>query len=592
MKVEFADNQKKAVQSFGEDQKYEIARLVCWIICVGFALIEAWSQRQFINEDGVSYLNMSDWLLRHNWHLLVNPIWSPLYPFLIGVATWLTRPSARWELPVAHLVNLGFFIGALAAFDFLFRRVICVLGRENGREGKDSIVPPRVWTWQLLGFSLFAWSTFGMIWGPRYITPDLCVAMIVYLDAGLLLSLRTGVGRSSTCLLLGLTLGFGYLAKAILFPMAFVFMVVAFFVIGNWRKAVFPLALTFLVFCTVSSPLVISISKRVGRPSYSEAGNLNYALHVNHIGAGKVAGHAFFPSASGPPSYLKRPMTLLHKRPDAYGFREPVAFTYPPRDDMEYWDAGTKDVFDPRDQLRAIAQNLIVLFRDTHILPMSGLIVGGLVLLLIGPNALQRFKKIVGSWPLLVPGIAAPCLYLVVNVEPRYVAPFLVLVLLGLFPGVLLQRPRSVANGVTISTVVIAISMMVVTGLLVVYHAAGFPRDEPSHGGMFLQVGKSLNRTGVVPGEDVAIIGDGSDGCRWARLARVQIVAQILREDVDDFWRISDPRVKAEVYDAFAKAGAKAVVAEEPPPFGDIADWQRLGDTRYYVHLLSLSRSK
>src|SRR5208337_3244680 len=133
----------------------------------------------------------------------------------------------------------------------------------------------------------------------------------------------------------------------------------------------------------VSAPLFISMSRRVGRPSYSEAGKLNYAWHVNHISGGKAAGHAFFPSASGPPRYLKRPMTLLHKRPDAYGFREPVAFTYPPRDDIEYWDAGTEAVLNPRDQLRAIAKNLTVLFRDTHILPMSGLVAGGLLLLLI-----------------------------------------------------------------------------------------------------------------------------------------------------------------------------------------------------------------
>ena len=61
--------------------------------------------------------------------------------------------------------------------------------------------------------------------------------MFVYLDVGLLLSLRVSTKRSRICLLLGLTLGLGYLAKAILFPMAFVFMVVAWFVIGEWQKS-------------------------------------------------------------------------------------------------------------------------------------------------------------------------------------------------------------------------------------------------------------------------------------------------------------------------------------------------------------------
>ena len=589
MKADLSDNQEKAAQTLREDQRYKSTRLVCWIVCVVFALLEAWSQRQFINEDGISYLDMSDALLRHNWHLLINPIWSPLYPLLIGVATWLTRPSAQWEVPVVHVLNLVIFLGALASFEFLLRQVICVLGRENGREDADSAAPLPVWTWQLLGYGLFAWSTFGMLWAPRMVTPDLCVAMFVYLDSGLLLSLRASSKRSRTCLLLGLILGLGYLAKAILFPMAFLFMVVAFVVIGDWRKAVLPLAMAFLVFCAVAAPLFISMSRRVGRLSYSEVGNLNYAWHVNHVNAGKAAGLSYFPSASGPPSYLKHPMTLLYKRPDVFEFREPLAFTYPPRQDMEYWGAGTKVVFNPRNQLRAIGENLTILFADSHIVPMSGLIMVGLLFLLMSPNAPSRFKNVLRSWPLFVPGVAALCLYLLVSVEPRYVAPFLVLVLLGLFPGILLQNPNDAAKRTAISTVVIATSVMVLTALFVIYHLAGFPRGEPLE--RFVQVGESLNRAGVRPGEEVAIIGDSSDGCRWARMARVRIVAQILREDTDDFWRVSDPRVKAEVYDAFARAGAKAVVAEETPPPGGFADWQRLGDTHYYVHFLAASRS-
>jgi hypothetical protein len=249
MKAKFPDDQEKTLRIFGEDQRYKSVRLFCWIVCIGFGLLEAWSQRRFINEDGVSYLDMSDALIQHNWHLLINPIWSPLYPLLIGVATWLTRPSAHWELPIVHTLNFVIFLGALASFEFLLRQVISVLGQEDGREDADSSAPLPVWIWQLLGYSFFLWSTIGMIWGPRMITPDLLVAMFVYFDVGLLLSLRESAGRSLTCLLLGLTLGLGYLAKAILFPMAFLFMLVAFFMIGEWKKELRHLALSFLVFC-------------------------------------------------------------------------------------------------------------------------------------------------------------------------------------------------------------------------------------------------------------------------------------------------------------------------------------------------------
>ena len=587
MKAMSSDNQEKARPTVGEDQRYKVTVLVCRIVCVGLALVEAWSQRRFINEDGISYLDMSDALIKHNWHLLINPIWSPLYPFLIGAAAWLTRPWAQWEVPFVHALNFVFFLGALASFEFFLRQVISVLRPANGQGHPEPGTPMPVWLWQLIGYSLFAWSTFGMISAPRMVTPDLCVAAFVYLDGGLLLSLRDSTRKSRTCLLLGLTLGVGYLAKAILFPMAFVFMAITFVVIGNWRKAVLPVAITFLAFCTVAAPLFIAMSKRVGRASYSEVGNLNYAWHVNHVNGGKAAGGPFFPAESGAPLYLKHPMTLLYNSPEVFDVREPLTWTYPPRQDMEYWSAGTNAIVIPRNQLQAIQSNLRIIFTDPHILPLSGLIMAGLILLLISPNAPQRFRIILRSWPLLIPGVIAPCLYVLVSVEPRYVAPFFVLVLLGLCPGILLQNPGGYAKRTAIGTVVVAACLMLLTTLLVVYHLAGFPHEE--NGELFAQVSKSLNEAGVGPGEKVGIIGDSSDGCRWARMARVRIVAQILREDAGDFSKIEDSRVKAGVYDAFARAGAKAVVAEQTLPSDRFPDWERLGDTHYYVHFLAVS---
>jgi hypothetical protein len=585
MKLQFSENREKAIQTLGDEQMCKLTRLACRSICVGFALLETWSGRQFLNQDGVSYLDMSDAFLRHDLHLLSNPLWSPLYPLLIGVATWLTHPSARWEVRIAHLLNFIIFLGALASFEFLLRQVIRVLGPEDGRQGTDSEVPLSAWRWQLIGYSLFAWSTFGVMLAPRMITPDLCVAMFVYLDCGLLLSLRHSTKTSRTCLLLGLTLGFGYLAKAILFPMAFLFIVAAFFVIGDWRKAAVPLAITFLVFCAVSAPLFISISRSVGRPSYSEAGSLNYAWHVNR------EDWPFFSSASGPPAYFKHPIALLHTRPDVFGFRDPQASTFPPRQNPQPWCAGGIATFNARNQLRAIKWNLIAAFSNAHTIPMWGLIGGSLVLLLIGPNVPERLRKVRRSWPLLIPGVVAPLLYFSVWVEPRYLAPFLALVLLGLLPGILVQQPMDAASRTAMGTVVVAVSLIIMTALFVFYHLAGFPHGDDD-GEIYVHAAVSMNRAGMQPGDEVALIGDGGDGCRWARMARVRIVAQIRPEDADAFWQMSAPQGKAEVYDALAKTGVKAVVTEETLPAGGFADWQRLGDTRYSVHFLDLATSK
>lgn len=376
---------------------------------------------------------MSDALLRHNYHLLINPLWSPLYPFLIGVTTWLVRPSAQWELPILHVVNFVIFLGVLASFEFLLRQVISVLGRENGPLNENSVGQFAAWRWQLLGYGLFAWSTFVLI-SVRIASPDLCVAMFVYLDAGLLLRLRTGTKGSRTCVLLGLTLGLGYLAKAILFPMAFVFMAVAVFMFGEWRKAILPLAMTLGIFCAVAAPLSIGISRMTGKPSFSEAGSLNYAWHVD----GVESIHFY---SSSPPSYLKHPLTLLHERPDIFGFRESLTSTYPPYFDAQYWNAGLRTVFKPLLQLRAIGGNLAS-FCEIPLSSMWVLIVAGLVLLLMSGNVSRRFHYAVCGIPLIIPGVLGTCSLLLVWIEPRYVASFLVLIFLGFFPVILVQKPN------------------------------------------------------------------------------------------------------------------------------------------------------
>jgi hypothetical protein len=63
-------------------------------------------------------------------------------------------------------------------------------------------------------------------------------------------------------------------------------------------------------------------------------------------------------------------------------------------------------------------------------------------------------------------------------------------------------------------------------------------------------------------------------------MERVQILAQILREDVNGFLAGIRPCVKAEVYDAFARAGTKAVVAEGHGPLAG----SRAGKTWIHVY--------
>lgn len=222
---------------------------------------------------------------------------------------------------------------------------------------------------------------------------------------------------------------------------------------------------------------------------------------------------------------------------------------------------------------------------------MWGLVAGGLIFIYMSPNVPRRFGNALKSWPLLLPGVAAICMYSFVSIQPRYICPFIVLVLLGLFPGVLLHNPKDDTRRTAIATVVIATSVMVLTAQYVGYHLVGFPRVRETEG-VYGKTADYLSKMGVRPGDAVGVIGDGWDEMHWARLARVRIVVQIPPEEADNFWRLSDPRSKSEVDDAVTRAGVVAIVAGKVPTSGMSADWQPVGDTPYYIHFLISPRSK
>jgi hypothetical protein len=98
-------------------------RLTFWTVGILLAAAQAWVFRFYTSADSVSYLDMSDGMLRDSdWHRLINGIWSPLYPFLVGLARRIFPVSAANEIPEAHLVNIGFFIFAFVCFEFFLQR--------------------------------------------------------------------------------------------------------------------------------------------------------------------------------------------------------------------------------------------------------------------------------------------------------------------------------------------------------------------------------------------------------------------------------------------------------------------------------------
>jgi hypothetical protein len=184
------------------------------VALVGLAAVHTWAavSNHSMNADGINYLDVGDAFWRGDWATAVNPVWSPLYAWLLGLAMRVFQPAMQWEFKFAHLVNFAVFIFALFCFERLWRTLW---------ESRPGIAWAE-WAWWGIGYTLFTWAALGLIeiWA---VTPDMLMAAFVLLAASLLLQIRQGRSSGSTFVLFGLFLGLAYLTKAVMLPIAAVF---------------------------------------------------------------------------------------------------------------------------------------------------------------------------------------------------------------------------------------------------------------------------------------------------------------------------------------------------------------------------------
>jgi hypothetical protein len=62
----------------------------------------------------------------------------------------------------------------------------------------------------------------------------------------------------------------------------------------------------------------------------------------------------------------------------------------------------------------------------------------------------------------------------------------------------------------------------------------------------------------------------------------LRVIAEMPNTEADEFFAIPDWR-RREAIEAFAKTGAKALIAARVPPDKTLPGWERLGNTNYYV---------
>jgi hypothetical protein len=546
--------------------------------------------RQSMNEDGINYLDIGTAFSNGDWQTAINGTWSPLYAWLVGAVVHVTQPSPHSEFPVVQITNFVVFVAALVCFEFFWRELT-----RRYYEGEDIGVPgsrlPRP-LWTLLGYSLFIWSSLNLveIWA---VTPDMLVAAIVYLSAGLLLqATRTDAGRF-TLTRLGMVLGLGYLAKAALFPLGIAALLLAAFVQGIPHRAASRLAFTALPFAIVVAPLVFVLSMKAGHLTFGEVGRFTYIKHVNQL-LYPYWGNSL-ERVNGRPEH---PPRRAFDRPDVYEFATPIGGTYPLSFDPVYWSAGLWPRMDVRQQLQALISNGRFYF-DLFFRIQGGFVAVLLLLGAVGVWTRGRPTSLSAEAGLVIWAVCAFGIYAMVFVSGRYIAPFVVLFWSGILASLTLPDAVPYRRLLTTSGVVLVLLVWVNIGAVNVEaatsllgYSVNLPADPELTGasGQFADgtsaasadIADGLQRLGVRAGDHIGFIGS-SYTAFWARLLRVRIVAEIPPGHVQEFWA-ADASRQSDVIRAFEGIGTKALVSE--PVRSSIAippGWQPIGNTGYLL---------
>jgi hypothetical protein len=517
--------------------------------------------KQSINEDGIGYLDIGDALMRGDWEMAVNGIWSPLYAAFLGVALKVSNPGIRWEFPTAQITNFIIYGIALLCFEYFWKhltgRYRHQLGLQRDAAGFNSTAL------MILGYSLFIWSSLNLIeiWA---VTPDMLIAAIVYLTAGLLIRLSSTPASTSTALLLGVALGVGYLAKASMMPLGLVCLLLTLVFAGTVQVRLRRLALSASAFLLVAAPLLTAVSLEYGKPTFSDVGRFTYLKHVNEMPyphfqpvLGDLKGHALHPPRR------------IHESPPVYEFAQPVGGTYPMAFDPGYWTSGLQPTVTLHGQIRAIVTNLMAYF-DIFVRSSGGFLAIAVLLVLLSFPRSARSGSIRLEIVLLLWALAALGMYSLVFVEGRYIAPFIVLFWSALLSVVALpnkqyfNRLLSFGASLLVAFVWINIGALNLEGFAGVtgftplsesgaqqnQFSAGHATDHPA-------VAEGLLAQGLEGGDEVGFIGY-SFSAYWARLARLRIVAEIHPQDLAEFWDASSKQ-KSEIMRAFAAAGVTAI---------------------------------
>ena len=374
--------------------------IIARIVIVLLAALRAWDGRHDVSPDGISYLDLSDAVLRGHWSGLVSTYWSPLYPILIGLArfalAWTSLGTPAGELALVHVVNLVLFGVSLGAFEWLVSEVA------KTAAGWGNRALATAWG-RVAAYVLFGTLTLAMS-PPSLTTPDLLVNAACFATFASVLRLERHPTAGNACLL-GISLGLGVLAKSFMLPFSvLVFALVALRVRFRGARA---LAIATGAWLMLTAPWVAAMSYSTGHFTLGDTGRLNYVWFVD---------------GQQPPNGADLPASVLvdPARPivTGLGVMREANGTNPLWLDPARWYPGLHARFDAARQLAVLKHGL-----QYYLTLFAPLLLAGAVLLALADRERLRlaWRR---NWPILVACIAALLAYALVYSVARYLVPF------------------------------------------------------------------------------------------------------------------------------------------------------------------------
>jgi hypothetical protein len=554
---------------------------------LGLAAMHTWAAitSYSMNADGISYLDIGDAYFRGDWQAAINPVWSPMYSWILGLVIFIFNPSMRWEFPLVQLVNFALYVLALTCFGIFWKEVLRnrQVRLDKGELPGSAVLPE--WGILTIGYLFFIWASLILIeiWS---VSPDMLMAAIVLLLSTLVLRVRMGIQPWKTHAMFGLLLGVGYLTKTVMFPIAFLFLFGISLSGGEIKRILPRVLLSAVVFLLVSGPFIGLISYGKGRFTYGEAGKLTFIRHVNGIPYPHWQGE---PSRYGTPIH---PSRQIFDDPAIFEFASPIGGTYPITYDPSYWYEGAQASLTLSELIPVWLTNLQfslnLFFKE-----LGAFFAVIFSLYLVAFFHRQPLFLKVKNWNLALLSILVLILYSLIYVEGRYIGVFLLLLAADLLANLSLPDFKGYKQLITATSFVIIVSLL---GSLVLFNLEGLSRlvahptrqvvsdpgfSRPSWPG---EVAETLLGIGIEPGDRVGVIGYAFDSY-WARLARFKIVAETFGWEADSFY-LGSPEFQERVIQAFSHAGARAIVAEYVPAYAQLMDWQQVGRSNYYVYLI------